>query len=433
MPLEYQIETRTIDDILRLFDNDQINTNPTFQRKSVWNIKDRLKLINCILMNNPIPNVFLYQRNDNGTIIYDVIDGKQRLETIFKYKYSKKYKTISQDVSGNYRDNGSTQTIPLYSELNQTYVGNFLKYRIGIIYVSGEFKDILDLFININSLGAPLKKQEIRNAKFINSPWVTYVNNIVSNPKYKKIVLFLKNIKTLSTTSDRMNLEEFLLELLITIKKNEIQDGKSILDIVLKGETEKINKSLIETFIKTVEWIILIIPNIKTTRLTSKSDFYSLFYYFYNLYNNHYISNDEISNKIASEIILGFYSQVDKYISGEIKKVDDKIVDYANAVQRGTDSKTNRTTRNTVITDLLLNIFNNKKDSKRLFSETQKRILWNNIRSNPKCANKKCSKDLTWYDITIDHVKPWSLGGTTTLSNAQILCKECNSSKGNRV
>jgi 5-methylcytosine-specific restriction endonuclease McrA len=39
---------------------------------------------------------------------------------------------------------------------------------------------------------------------------------------------------------------------------------------------------------------------------------------------------------------------------------------------------------------------------------------------------------LTWNDITIDHVKAWSKGGPTNLTNAQLAHRACNSRKGAR-
>ena len=59
--------------------------SPGFQRESVWTKKDRQKLIDSILRNYPIPAIFLYRREDNGEIIYDVIDGKQRIETCLMF------------------------------------------------------------------------------------------------------------------------------------------------------------------------------------------------------------------------------------------------------------------------------------------------------------------------------------------------------------
>ncbi|RKN56241.1 HNH endonuclease [Micromonospora costi] len=35
-------------------------------------------------------------------------------------------------------------------------------------------------------------------------------------------------------------------------------------------------------------------------------------------------------------------------------------------------------------------------------------------------------------DLTVDHVHPWSKGGTDDLDNLQLLCRPCNSRKGAR-
>jgi hypothetical protein len=36
-------------------------------------------------------------------------------------------------------------------------------------------------------------------------------------------------------------------------------------------------------------------------------------------------------------------------------------------------------------------------------------------------------------DLTLDHIHPWSLGGPDTPDNLRVLCRPCNSSKGDRV
>lgn len=41
------------------------------------------------------------------------------------------------------------------------------------------------------------------------------------------------------------------------------------------------------------------------------------------------------------------------------------------------------------------------------------------------CVNCNTTKDLT-----IDHIKPLSKGGTNNINNLQILCRSCNASKG---
>jgi hypothetical protein len=44
-----------------------------------------------------------------------------------------------------------------------------------------------------------------------------------------------------------------------------------------------------------------------------------------------------------------------------------------------------------------------------------------------------CVRCRTTDDLTLDHIHPWSLGGPDTADNLRVLCRSCNSSKGDRV
>src|SRR5204863_9473912 len=83
--LTHRPETKTVTDIVNLFEDELLNLEPGFQRQSVWSERDRAKLIDSILRNYPLPAIFLYRREDNGQIIYDLIDGKQRIESILMF------------------------------------------------------------------------------------------------------------------------------------------------------------------------------------------------------------------------------------------------------------------------------------------------------------------------------------------------------------
>lgn len=59
---------------------------PPFQRKPVWTPKQRSFLIESILMQIPIPEVFVQvTQADDGTQQYGVVDGQQRLRTVLQF------------------------------------------------------------------------------------------------------------------------------------------------------------------------------------------------------------------------------------------------------------------------------------------------------------------------------------------------------------
>ena len=69
-----------IPNILQMVKNrDVLDLSPSYQRRTRWNDKKRSHLIESLLMNVPIPPIFLYERD---LAKYEVMDGQQRLNTI---------------------------------------------------------------------------------------------------------------------------------------------------------------------------------------------------------------------------------------------------------------------------------------------------------------------------------------------------------------
>jgi hypothetical protein len=92
MSLQPVFGEHTINELSLMFRNRQINLEPGFQRQSVWTPSDRKRLIQSIVAGYPLPRVFLYRRQHKGRLIYDVIDGKQRLETVFMFTQLGRFK-----------------------------------------------------------------------------------------------------------------------------------------------------------------------------------------------------------------------------------------------------------------------------------------------------------------------------------------------------
>lgn len=74
------------------------------------------------------------------------------------------------------------------------------------------------------------------------------------------------------------------------------------------------------------------------------------------------------------------------------------------------------------------------RDRKRYASQDQKRIIF--ARYHGRCAHcgRKCTRTRQPVpnQANVDHIVPYSWGGKTELSNMQLLCRQCNLSKGAR-
>ena len=85
--LRYDSNRHSVSSLFDRYKKGVLKLEPTFQRRSVWNIKQRIKLLESVFRGYPIPSIFLYRHldTDTGQTIFEVVDGKQRLESLFMY------------------------------------------------------------------------------------------------------------------------------------------------------------------------------------------------------------------------------------------------------------------------------------------------------------------------------------------------------------
>lgn len=72
----------SIGELINLYTDDDLDIHPEFQRIYRWNETQKSRLIESILLGIPLPSFFVAQREDG---VWDVVDGLQRLSTIFSF------------------------------------------------------------------------------------------------------------------------------------------------------------------------------------------------------------------------------------------------------------------------------------------------------------------------------------------------------------
>ena len=147
--------------ILGIVQSEDYILNPEFQRRHRWDVVKKSKLIESIIMNVPIPPIFLYEISYS---VYEVMDGLQRLTAIAQF-YNNEFKLEGLEEWSEL--NGYT-----YSSLpEQVRKGVDRRYISSIILLQETAKNETEakrlkqlVFERINSGGATLTYQESRNA-----------------------------------------------------------------------------------------------------------------------------------------------------------------------------------------------------------------------------------------------------------------------------
>ena len=59
--------------------------NRRYQRKLVWTLEEKRKFIDSIISGYPVPIVLLAERKSASSNLFEIIDGMQRLNSIFSF------------------------------------------------------------------------------------------------------------------------------------------------------------------------------------------------------------------------------------------------------------------------------------------------------------------------------------------------------------
>ena len=217
----------TISEFYENYEQSKYNFDVPYQRKSgIWSDDMKSFLIDSIMKNYPMPPVFLRPNVDSrtGKTRYDIIDGKQRLETIIGFIkgdipltdyfgedkiFTDNEGDIAKDISGR-----SFLDIKLNNKFEE-FVKQFWTYSIIIDYLYSDDEILIaNVFDRLNRNGVQLSKQELRNAKYRNSKLLYAIKHLAVDEYWSARFIKLKN--------ERMEDEEFISELFFLVAENNL-------------------------------------------------------------------------------------------------------------------------------------------------------------------------------------------------------------------
>lgn len=201
----YEITTyvtqRTIESLIKWVEKGKIII-PDFQRDYVWPKSVASKLIDSVLLNLPIPNIFLYKINKDGEEIYYVIDGFQRIQTLKFFKegiwnpnsnIKKDSISFNEEQSTVFKINykSSEWIEKTYETLSSDDKFNYDEYLINLTIFEqsnpDNKKSMFEVFERINTGSEKLSEQEIRNAIYTGK-FLDLIRSRAKTPYLQKII-----------------------------------------------------------------------------------------------------------------------------------------------------------------------------------------------------------------------------------------------------
>lgn len=166
--IEYDIDSSpafyTLEILAKYYDEkSKVFEIPDFQRKPKWDKKRQSKLIESFLMGLPVPPIFLFTENKST---FKVIDGVQRLHTIFSY-LNGDFKLNGLGAS-RYNNKSIYDLDNMMNDENTTVKDKLLNVVLGATIVRQanpkDSNSMYEIFARLNTGGLALNNMEVRRS-----------------------------------------------------------------------------------------------------------------------------------------------------------------------------------------------------------------------------------------------------------------------------
>ena len=354
---------------------------PEYQRNYLYaEAKLEEAVINSVLKKYPLGLLYF---NKVGKDKYEVLDGQQRITSLGRF-LTDKFPIFDENGTPHY-----------YSKMPSDKREQIDKTKLTIYICEGTETEIKEWFRIINIGGILLKQQEISNAVF-SGPFVTLAKEEFSNSQNSNLQKWSAYI------SGAVNRQDYLRRALEWVCKSSKTE-----DVELYMSKHRFCTDINELksyFTSVIDWVSTTFIDVEDEmKGLAWGDLYER--YHKNTYNPKDVS--EKVHELYADAAVKKRSGVFEYILGGCQ--DPKLLD--------------------------IRIFE-ESTKKAKFAQQTDEAKKKDISNCPMCAasgQAALIKRMWKYsEMDADHVKAWSNGGATDISNCQMLCKTHNRSKGNK-
>ena len=391
----------------------KLKIQPDYQRRYVWDAKKASLLIESVLLDIPLPIIYLAE-NDKG--VQNVIDGQQRLTSLFSFiegalPDGKVFKLTGLNVFKEL--NGK-----IYKDLSDNLQEKLLGYSLRIIsFTSDSDPDLqYEIFSRLNTGSVALNDQELRNCIYrgkFNSllkelsdnddfRFITGIKKPHSRMKDVELVLRFIAFRTETFLNYQPPIKRFLNDVMRKFRNIDDVDIKKLKDAFKRACLN--TRSLLAD--KAFRRFVVGGSEHQDGHWENQLNV--------SLYD---ILMDSMS-RIESNVLMRHLDAIREAFICLISTDENMIT----AITWGTSDKSNVVARFNLWNSVLSNIVGKDEPSERCFSRQFKQQLYD---QDPTCAI--CGQHIADIDDSaVDHIEQYWMGGKTIPQNARLTHRYCN-------
>ncbi|MDP9194029.1 MAG: DUF262 domain-containing protein [Acidobacteriota bacterium] len=318
----------------------ELDLSPRFQRKPVWSDSQASFLVDSILNNLPIPEIFLRtSTTPAGETKVEVVDGQQRLRAIIRF-FTGDLGLEGEDVSDDWKGMS-------WKRLSDAQREQFWSFKIVVRELEGASdSEVRNMFHRLNANQLALNDQELRHAQY-SGRFIKLVEDLANEPWW-----LLHRIVT-PAQARRMLDVEFVSELFVGMVSGPL-DKKTNLDDFYVDYDEEIpdEERWLRQFSQARNLTEAVVDG-DLSGWRSKTEYYSLFLACSRLTEDRKVPKGEALSR-ARRRLKSFRSRADKAKRKDNREQFPRYVhDYADAVTRASTDLGRRLYRIAVVEALL--------------------------------------------------------------------------------
>ncbi|MGI4734611.1 MAG: HNH endonuclease family protein [Janthinobacterium lividum] len=416
----WQAKDFSIREFASMTTDGELILQPEYQRNFVASASISSRLIESILMDVPIPVIYLAQERD-GT--FSVIDGQQRLTSFLSF------------VNGKYPNGEDFKLtgLTVLTELNRltfAQLSRELQTKIrtttihSIIIKKESNEDIkFEIFERLNTGSTKLNEDEIRNTVY-RGAYIKLLSELAANPTFHELV-------RKETFRNRMVYRGMILRFLAVSEKSylnykssmmqfcnkELRDNQHLAPVKAKEYRQRFEHCL--GLVKAVFGANAFRRYIPATATTLGR-----------------WAEGQINMALFDLQMIGFVNYSQNEVLRNADFIREALLDlmteneeFQLLIGYKTSDTDNVRRRFRIYFDMLDRIIGDSNYSQRTFSPQLKAKLF---KENPVCAISG-QQILAIEDAEVDHIIPYSKGGPTSPENAQLVLRYFNRAKKDKV